>query len=81
MLRPATRKELDSKPPQYLLDEIERLLQQEVLSHRELQEYIEAMPMNIPDRIQSILDVDAPLRQDRDVEAHRTSPEKEETSS
>ena len=36
VLRPATRSELSARPPQYLLDEIERLEKLELASHEEL---------------------------------------------
>ena len=41
VLRPASRKELSARPPQYLLDEIMRLEELEQLSLTELHSYIE----------------------------------------
>ena len=51
ILRPATRKELDSRPPQYLIDEIDRLLKVETQSHEELVNYILVLPTDVPDEI------------------------------
>ena len=40
ILRPATRVELDHRPPQYLLDEIDRLLRLEHISHAQFDNMI-----------------------------------------
>ena len=63
ILRPATRKELEARPPKYLLDEIDRLLRLETRSHQELVEYIESLPLDVPPHIRDLLEVDAPRRE------------------
>jgi hypothetical protein len=47
VLRAATRKELESRPPQYLLDEIQRLLDLEAQSLPELLDYIANLPTEL----------------------------------
>ena len=63
VLRPATRKELSSALPKYLLDELDRLLQLETTSHKDLVDYIESIPMSVPAAILDLLDVGAATRQ------------------
>jgi hypothetical protein len=70
VLRPAKRTELEPRPPQYLLDEIDRLLQLEEECHHELVEYIDALPQ-VPEEIRSILEAEAPARQLRLVQKAR----------
>ena len=48
ILRPATRKELSARPPQYLLDELHRLEQWETSSLAELFSHIKSWPMQVP---------------------------------
>ena len=69
VLRPATRKELSSKPPQYLIDELDRLLRLEDKSYQELIAYIDSLEIEIPSAIQEILDPQAARRQVEDVKA------------
>ena len=44
LLRPATRVELSAKPPQYLLDELDRLLALEATTLDELIAYMDKLP-------------------------------------
>ena len=71
ILRPATRCELDARPPQYLIDEIDRLLRLEERSHRELLSYITDLQIELPTHIQDILSQDAPTREAQLVSQHR----------
>jgi hypothetical protein len=71
VLRPATRKELSARPPQYLLDEIERMLRLEDRSLAELIQYINDLPTNVPAEIMEVLAVDAAALEEKRVEAHR----------
>ena len=73
VLRPAKRTELESRPPQYLLDEIDRLLQLEEECHPKLVEYIDALLLEVPEQIRSILEPEAPARELRLVEEARSS--------
>ncbi len=63
VLRPANRKDLSTRPPQYLLDELHRLSKLEAKSHQELVDYIEALPMPVPDVISDLLRKEAPSEQ------------------
>ena len=63
VLRPATREELSATPPQFLLDEIDRLAQLEESSLPELIAYIESLHLDVPEEIQSVLSKDAPQRE------------------
>ena len=72
ILRPAKRTELESRPPQYLLDEIDRLLQLEEESHPKLVEYIDSLPLEIPAQIRRILEPEAKARELRLVEEARS---------
>jgi len=71
VLRPATREELSARPPQYLLDELERLASLEATSHEDLLAYIDALPMEVPPAILGLLARDAPAAEVRRVRAHR----------
>jgi len=72
VLRPATRKELSSKPPQYLLDELQRLRLLEAESHQQLLEYMESLPMELPPAICEVLARDADAKQDLHVRNARS---------
>ena len=63
VLRPATRKELSSRPLQYLLDELNRLCQLEAQSHQELVDYIGGLPLEVPAMVTDILRLEAPNMQ------------------
>ena len=51
ILRPATYAELNRGAPQYLLDEVDRLLKLEKASTEDLKEYIENLPCQVPSEI------------------------------
>ena len=72
MLRPATRKELSTKPPKYLVDEIDRLLKLEEKSNQELLENIESLQLDSPPAIRNILDPEAANRQVEEVKTKRS---------
>ena len=63
VLRAATREELSARPPQYLLDELERLEKLEAESLPELVAYIESLGCEVPAFVQDLLREDAPLRE------------------
>ena len=67
VLRPATRKELSTRPPKYLLEELERLLKLEKTSHKDLVDYIESLSMVVPAVIHDLLDVAAATKQVQQV--------------
>ena len=71
ILRPATRKELSSRPPQYLLDELHRLQSLERTSHKELERYITSLPTAIPANILQILRPEITTQQEQTVQAVR----------
>ena len=71
VLRPATRKDLSSRPPQYLLDELDRLLQLERSSHEELQRYLESLPLDLPAEIVNLLRVESAMEQEQLVQSIR----------
>ena len=73
VLRPATRKELSARPPQYLLDELERLSRLEEKSHKKLVEYIESLQIEVPPAIMDLLRVDAAREQVQQVKTVRAS--------
>ena len=73
VLRPATRKELSSRPPKYLVDELGRLAKLETSSHQELVEYIASLPMEVPEMIHALLQPDAPHEQTQHVASARAS--------
>ena len=79
VLRPATRNELSARPPQYLLDELDRLLQLETSSFQELVDYINDLPLNIPDDISHIMLDNAGQRQEAAVAKHRADVSKGES--
>ena len=58
MARPATRDELCTRPPKYLLDELARLQQLEETSLPELLKYIESLPSKTPAEIRELFDKD-----------------------
>ena len=73
VLRPATRQELSAKPPQYLLDELDRLMHMEEKSLSELVEYIDALPMELPTEIKNyVLAKDGASQEKKRVQAHRS---------
>ena len=71
VLRPATRKELSTKPPKYLLDELARLEELETKSLQELVDLIESLPISVPDAIRQVLEKDAAQREADAVEVVR----------
>lgn len=73
ILRPATRKELSARPPQYLIDEIDRLLRQEAASLPKLLDYINSLPLEIPPQISQRLGRTAEKEQEALVAQHRAS--------
>ena len=62
VLRPASREELSGTPPQYLLDELQRLEEIEGNCLSELRAYIRKLP-RVPHWILSLLDAKAPERE------------------
>ena len=73
VLRPATRSELGARPPQYLLDELDRLLELEQTSLQQLEDYIKALPIDIPGNILEILRPEAGVEQQSKVATHRSA--------
>ena len=73
VLRPATRNELSTRPPQYLVDELDRLSRLEKESHKDLVKYMESLPIDLPPKIMDILRVGAPREQIQQVKEARTS--------
>ena len=71
VLRPATRAELSARPPQYLVDELERLQRLENTSLHELVDYINSLPMETPANILELFDKDAAAAECRRVNEHR----------
>ena len=71
VLRPATRTELCERPPKYLLDELDRLSNLETQSLRELVEYMNELPIEVPTDIRAILATDAGPREKQAVNTHR----------
>ena len=69
-MRPTTRNELDARPPQYLIDEIDRLLKLEEQSHDELVRYMD-LTLDVPEEIFRILSKDAPAEEAQRVLQHR----------
>ena len=59
VLRPATRKDLETRPPQYLLDELERLEKMEAESLPELLRYIRSLDFDIPQYVEDLFEPDA----------------------
>ena len=72
VLRPATRDELSSRPPQYLLDELDRLAKAEKTSFEELMAYIDALPLDVPSAIVDLMKPAADEAQVREVQAVRS---------
>ena len=72
ILRPATRKELSAKPPKYLLDELSRLAKEEA-SLDELRQYIDALPVEVPVQVRTLLQEDASAKELEVVAATRSS--------
>ena len=54
---------MSSRPPQYLLDELDRLLRLEADSHGELVSYIKAAGLDVPLEILELLEIDAAAAQ------------------
>jgi hypothetical protein len=59
VLRPSTREELSTRPPKYLLDELDRLERLEATSLPELLAYIDDLPCSVPSEIRALFDDDA----------------------
>ena len=73
ILRPAKREELETRPPQYLLDELERLAALETSSMPELLDYIFSLSLDIPEVIREVLAPDAVDKEQRIVSATRAA--------
>ena len=58
LARPATRDELCTRPPKYLLDELARLEKLEETSLPELLKYIDSLPFPTPTKIRDLFDKD-----------------------
>ena len=71
ILRPARREDLSARPPQYLLDELERLEKVEAASLEELRDYIRSLPTQIPPVVSDLLQDDAPLREAERIASER----------
>ena len=71
ILRAADRKELSSRPPKELLDEIDRLLALEAKSHKELVACLKSMDLHLPPEILRILSDDAVKNEDAEVRRAR----------
>ena len=56
VLRPATRTELSHKPPQYLIDELDRLSRVENACLQELVDYILQLPIEKPTQVMHVLE-------------------------
>ena len=64
ILRPATRRELSAKPPQHLLDEMERLESMEKLTLDELVAYLDSLPIETPEVLRTtVLSKDSVARE------------------
>ena len=73
VLRPASRTELQARPPQYLLDELDRQRRLESASLDELLKYIDESGFEVPSRIaEHVLAKDADVREAERVNAHRS---------
>jgi len=72
ILRPATREELSTKPPQYLIDELQRLADLESTTLQDLMEYINNLDINVPSHIEDVLKTEAPIIQEMEVKSIRT---------
>ena len=72
VLRPATRAELSARPPQYLLDELDRLENLEAASLGELVSYIQSLPCDVPEGILELLRDDAVAKEAQRVQNVRT---------
>ena len=59
LLRPAAKKELENRPPQYLLDELARLSSLERSSTHELRDYLASLPIDVPEEVLDLLADDA----------------------
>jgi len=73
VLRPAKRSELSAGPPSYLLEELKRLTLLETASHQELVDYISSLSISVPEKIQGVLDIDAPAKEADRVKQGRVS--------
>ena len=73
VLRPAKRSELSAGPPSYLLEELQRLMLMETASHQELVDYIGSLSMSVSEKIQGVLDFDAPAKEAERVKHGRGS--------
>ena len=72
ILRPATFEELNRGAPQYLLDEVDRLLSLEKESTQDLRRYIEKLPCQVPSEILDLFRDDAESEEIRRVVAVQT---------
>ena len=64
-LRLPTPAELNARPPQYLLDEINRLLQLEKTTTKELHRYLQDLACPVP---QAVLDLFAPDTEEKEAQ-------------
>ena len=71
VLRPATRDQLSKKPPQFLLDELNRLEQIEKASLQELIDYLESLPLEVPAQIMELFAEDAVAKEANAVSLRR----------
>ena len=71
VLRPATRKEVETRPPQYLLDELRRLEELEEQSLPRLLEYIQNLPTELPQIVQDVIAPDAVQKETMKVTSAR----------
>ena len=72
ILRAASREELSTRPPRYLLEELERLERLETASLPELLRYIDSLPCGVPSDIARVLTADAALDEARRVASARS---------
>ena len=71
LLRPPEKDDLNRKPPQYLVDEVDRLLGLEKSCTRRLAKEIRALKGKVPDKILALFSEDAEEIEQRQVQAIR----------
>ena len=72
VLRPASRADLSRRPPKFLMDEIERLLQLEVECTNKLHDYISSLTCDVPSAILQLFPPTAETDEERRVLSVRT---------
>ena len=70
-IRLPTVADLNARPPQYLLDEIDRLLQLERTTTRDLQQYLRDLQCDVPPEILALFHQEAEDMEVRETEALR----------